>query len=109
MGKFKSPEIELKEKKLIKVLPHGSGINRNWKIEIKKDICYANNVYDYMNEDGYYENAYPFTVVYKPNDMYIKFKRLDDKDRRFIQKDGLRDYLEDLFYNVFPKVKTILW
>ena len=109
MRKVVTDEIIEKETKLLRILPHGSGINRDWQFEFKKDMCHAKNVYDYMNETGYYEFAFRFTVTFKPNAMYIKFNNLDNKERKFIQEDGLRDYLEEIFYQVYPKVKEVLY
>ena len=57
-------------KNIIKILPHGSGINYDWEITTKGKRIYIRDAWDYMDE------------------------------YRKIEYIGLRDYLETLFINV---------
>lgn len=57
------------------ILPHGSGINHNWRFGYNKDYTkiYASNCFDAMNESGMYCHYYDFTLTfeYDPNTGYI--------------------------------------
>jgi hypothetical protein len=48
---------------LIKLLPHGSGIDCSWEITLHRDgNVTAKNYYHAMNENGMYDGYMPFTV-----------------------------------------------
>ena len=47
------------------VLPHGSGINYDYKIRVISSRLYASNGYDVYDEYGLFVSDLPFTVCYK--------------------------------------------
>jgi len=44
-------------------VPHGSGIDYNWTIDIKHDNLIMNNAWHLLNQNGYYIDHIPFTVT----------------------------------------------
>ena len=79
-------------------LPHGSGIDCDWHIEIKKDKIYLINSYHYMNEFGYYMGYIDFTAIYSiKNDNMLYLDKIifhtNSTGRYWIEKIDLRDYL----------------
>ena len=82
------------------ILPSGSGVNYEWRIEIKKDAVVCDNAYDFMNETGFYDGVYPFRLRFTKNDMRFNFRGLTPYGRRRAKEEGLRDYLEELFWPV---------
>ena len=49
-------------KNIIKILPHGSGINFDYEIEQKGKRIYIRNAWAYMDEYGCYDEVFPFVV-----------------------------------------------
>ena len=78
-----------------KILPHGSGINDDWKIEVKKDVVVCKNAYERMNEVGMYDGVFPFSVRYTKDDSKIMFHSLGSREYRIASEEGLKGYLED--------------
>ncbi len=62
---FVSKHEETIEKILLEILPHGSGIDAKWDIEISetKPIIVCSNSYHRMNDAGYYDGWYDFSIV----------------------------------------------
>ena len=85
------------------VLPHGSGINYDYEIEQKgkgKKI-YIRNAWDYMDENGFYDDVFPFVVCFENGRFkYLHFVGCTRTQYRKIEYADLRDYLEMLFVNV---------
>lgn len=86
-------------------LPHGSGVNGDWVIEPTKRnplrfLCH--NIFCAMDEAGGYCHDYDFTVAYdyKPDTGRFEFVRLEFNDRLRACGYGLREYLEELFYDI---------
>ena len=78
-----------------KHLPHGSGINGDWQVVLKKDRATCYNTFDHMDENGMYDAYIDFSVTFKPGrQVSVRFHDLT-KDGRAAIKDGLREYLED--------------
>ncbi len=96
------------EEKIEKLLPHGSGINYDWSVEIKNKKAYCRNAYDHMNEYGMYDGVYPFTVIYSKSDMTFKYRNLKPSAYYFINKYQLTEYLEETLYESFKKISKIL-
>ena len=83
------------------VLPHGSGINYDWKINAKSNRMYIHNAWDYMDEYGLYDDVFPFVVCYENGRFkYLHFVGCTRSQYRKIEYAGLRDYLEIPFVNV---------
>lgn len=58
-------------KKLLDILPHGSGINGNWHIDyLKNGKIQAHNFYEGMNESGMYCHTADFTVTLHINHLF---------------------------------------
>ena len=76
-------------------LPHGSGINSDWQVVLKKDRATCYNTFDHMDENGMYDAYIDFSVTFKPGrKVNVRFHDLT-KDGRAAIKDGLREYLEE--------------
>ena len=87
------------------VLPHGSGINYDWEITTKGNKLYVHNAWDYMDENGYYDDIFPFVVCYENGRFkYLHFIGCTRSQYRKIEYAGLRDYLETLFTDIENKI-----
>lgn len=95
--------------KIEAIMPHGSGINYSYEIRGTKDKFYVYNAYDYINEYGLYDKVFPFVVCYKNGKFaYLHFHDLKRSDYKTIENYGLRDYLEECYYEIENKIKKIL-
>ena len=75
------------------VLPHGSGINYDWEIRAKGNRLYIHNAWDYMSENGFYEDVFNFVVCYENNKFkHLHFVGCTRNQYRKIEYAGLRDY-----------------
>lgn len=95
---------------LVRVLPHGSGINCDWKISAQLNgKILASNAYHCMDENGFYCGFADFTVktdLAKPEDFVLQFNgKLAAKlnDRHI-----LRDYLEETIHYALTNVPETL-
>lgn len=99
-------------KYLVEVLPHGSGINENWHINIGRKYITCSNVYWHMDVNGSYDGYIPFTVKLKtmvnrtPNHNFEvlsvtqhirSFMTYDEDGKPYNDKDSMQDYLDDTF------------
>ena len=83
--------------------PSGSGIDYEYKkIRIsryhhgEKKILFENS-YHYMNENGFYDGIFPFTVIINKNsDVIVKF-HVNSAGRYRVNKNDIKNYLEELF------------
>ena len=99
---------ELMEK-IENILPHGSGINYSYEIRGTKDKFYVYNAYDYINEYGLYDKIFPFVVCFKCGEFaYLHFHDMKRSDYKTVEAYGLRDYLEECYYELEDKIKKIL-
>lgn len=94
--------------KIKEVLPHGSGINDRWDIEIKKKTVICKNSYDFMTEHGYYDGNFPFTVTFTQTDMKFHFNGLTRSQYKKIEREDLRPYLEETLYEAYEPIKQLL-
>jgi hypothetical protein len=85
-------------------LPHGSGINGDWNIYYDNDgTIHADNFYEPMNDNGFYESPVQFSVRIPP-DHFSGFTLTFTGGRHekyMVEKYGLRDYLEETFAPTF--------
>ena len=87
------------------VLPHGSGINYDYKIRVGGARLYVSNGYDVMDESGMYVGTLPFTVCYKNGKWsYIEFNGLTSRGYYIVSKYAIREYLYELYYDIEKKV-----
>ena len=93
--------------KIKSILPHGSGINGDWKIDVKKDVVVCKNEYDRMNEVGMYDGVFPFSVRYTKDDAKVKFHSLTSKEYRIANGEDLKGYLEDMLCPLQKEVSKI--
>lgn len=105
--KLEGFEYEDEIEKIRNILPHGSGINSDWSIDIKKDVVICKNSYERMNEAGMYDGVFPFSVRYAKDDFKVTFHSLSSKERRIANEEGLKEYLEDTLYPVQKDVLKI--
>ena len=85
---------------------HGSGINGIYKFDVGYSRRYgmvlkATNIYDVMDEAGFYTEVSEFTVnvpIDHPTDYVIKLPAGYD------DKDGLKEYLDDSYADVLVKL-----
>ena len=96
------------EDKMLAILPHGSGINYDWNIERTANTVICRNKWDNMNEQGLYDDVFPFSVTFCKEDFTVKFHGLKPNQYRKIRWNGLRDFLEDTFALVFDDVKKVM-
>jgi hypothetical protein len=88
------------ERAVIEALPHGSGIDYNWHCEKNTaGKIVAHNAYHGMDDNGFYCFVADFSVRWTPGqerDFRLMFHGTNA--RYWIERQALRDYLEDLFY-----------
>lgn len=94
--------------KIISILPHGSGINYEWNIEKKGGKVICRNAWDYMDNNGYYDDIFPFSVTFDHDDFSVKFHGLTSKQYRKINWINLREYLEDIFSDVRQGIMKVM-
>ena len=94
-----------------KFLPHGSGINGPWQVVLKKDRATCYNTFDHMDEHGMYDAYIDFSVTFRQDgEVSVRFHGLNSKGRRFVENDGLRDYLEETLAGSWePIAKELDW
>ena len=93
---------------LIGILPHGSGINYDYEIEQKGKRIYIRNAWDYMDENGFYDDVFPFVVCYENGRFkYLHFAGCTRSQYRKIEYAGLRDYLEIMFVELEEKIQEV--
>ena len=91
------------------MLPAGSGVNGEYSIEVKKEKITLKNTWDNMNENGYYDGVFKFSITYRVDgSMVLHFHGLTRNEYRKIENEGLRDYLESLYYEFIPAMVGIL-
>ena len=93
-----SDEEESKIEELVDTLPHGSGINYNWHVDVTNRRIYAYNSYDAMDEWGGYCHVYPIKVIFNRKDHKMLDVKMTGRELKCCGY-GLRDYLSDLFFS----------
>ena len=94
---------------LLDILPHGSGINFDYEIEQKGKRIYIRNAWDYMDENGFYDDVFPFVVCYENGRFkYLHFTGCTRSQYRKIEYAGLRDYLEYAFCDIENKIAVAM-
>ena len=83
--------------KIISILPHGSGIDYDWTIERRGNKVVCNNAYHRIDENGFYDGIFPFSVTFTKDNFMVKFHKLTSWGRKVSRREMLKDYLEDLF------------
>ena len=111
-SRFKNTLIEEVEEditeQLLDILPHGSGINFDYEIEQKGKRIYIRNAWDYMDENGMYDDIFPFVVCYENNNFkYMHFVNCSRRQYHKIERAGLRDYLEYVFCELEDKIASV--
>lgn len=104
-GGFKIYNDESLEYLMKDKLPHGSGIDCTWEIELKKEFIICKNSWHLMNENGYYDGYIDFTIKVnpdKPEDFKLTFQT-NSRGYYQIQKHDLRTYLEEIFYTTLTE------
>ena len=95
--------------KIVSVLPHGSGINYDYKIRAIGSRLYVSNGYDVYDEYGLFVSDLPFTVCYKNGKLaYIEFNGLTSRGYRMVNKYDIREYLYELYYEVENKITELV-
>ena len=94
---------------LIGILPHGSGINYDYKIRVSGARLYVSNGYDVYDEYGLFVADLPFTVCYKKGKFaYIEFNGLTSRGYRIANEYAIREYLYELYYEVESKITELV-
>ena len=112
-SRFKNTLIEEVEEditeQLLDILPHGSGVNYDWEITTKGNKLYVHNAWDYMDENGFYDDVFPFVVCYENGRFkYLHFAGCTRSQYRKIENAGLRDYLEIMFTELEEKIQEVI-
>lgn len=85
--------------KLADLLPHGSGIDCDWTLDVKRGKVVASNSYHAMDEWGSYDGWADFYIAVptkSPKDFAFHFH---GKLAQYLnRKYALREYLEDEMY-----------
>ena len=91
--------------RIVSILPHGSGINYDYKIRVISSRLYVFNRYDVYDEYGLFVGDLPFTVCYKKGKLaYIKFNGLTSRGYYTANKYAIKEYLYDLYRDIEKKV-----
>lgn len=97
---FIESNFDLIEDYLLKVLPHGSGIDCKWQFDYQKNgKIRAVNAFHCMDENGYYCGYADFTLTVdldSPQDFRLVFNGADS--HRLNSKYMLKGYLEETFH-----------
>lgn len=78
-------------------LPHGSGINYDWFVDVTRQRIYAYNHYDAMDEMGGYCHVYDVKLTFDRKTRKLLDVHMSGKELSCCGY-GLRDYLDDLFF-----------
>ena len=101
--------LQEKVDKIVSVLPHGSGINYDYKIRVSGSRLYVSNAYDVYDEYGLFVAGLPFTVCYKSGKWtYIEFNGLTSRGYYIANKYAIREYLYELYYEVESKIAELV-
>lgn len=93
-----SNSLELEKiESLIDNLPHGSGINYDWMVDLTARRIYAYNRYDAMDEMGGYCHVYDFKVIFDRKTLKLLDVVMFGRELSCCGY-GLRDYLSDTFF-----------
>lgn len=92
--------LQEKVDKIVSVLPHGSGINFDYEIEQKGKRIYIRNARDFMDENGMYDDIFPFVACYEIGCTRTQYRK--------IEYAGLRDYLEYVFCELEDKIQEVI-
>ena len=89
---------------LIKYLPHGSGIDCSWEVDVtRSDVLFFSNSFHAMDEQGGYERWIEFTVKVFPSLQFgVELKITGNFGRR----QEIKKYLHDIINSAVNK--TIL-
>lgn len=107
MNTFHSVTVVLQDgnkKQLIDQLPHGSGIDLKWELEVNERWIVCRNGYHCMSDNGFYDGWIDFTVklprYVSPKEWKTEFVfQINGKDSHYnaTKYYGTRDYLEETF------------
>ena len=101
--------LQEKVDRIKSVLPHGSGINYDYKIRVGGSRLYALNSYDVMDDNGMYVGTLPFTVCYKTGKLaYIEFNGLTSRGYYIANKYDIKEYLYELYREVENKLTELV-
>ena len=101
--------LQEKVKAIENVLPHGSGINYDYKIRVGGARLYVSNGYDVYDEYGLIVADLPFTVCYKNGKLaYIQFNGLTSRGYYIANKYAIKEYLYELYHEVENKVAATM-
>ena len=99
-----------------KVLPHGSGIDYDWQIDVKENgNITCKNAYHRMDENGFYDGIFPFTVRFwlptakRKYGISLHFNGLNSWGQRVARSEMLKDYLETVCFEYDIVVLTELF
>ena len=86
--------------KVIDALPHGSGFNYLYQFhETRKYYCFS-SYYDYMDGNGFYDDAFSFTVKFQKTNLKLyAFKLFFHNAWKKIAYNGYREYFEQTIFN----------
>lgn len=91
------------------VLPHGSGINYEYKIRASRSRLYVSSGYDVYDEYGLFVADLPFTVCYKKGKLaYIYFNGLTSRGYYIANKYAIREYLYELYHDIEKKITELV-
>ena len=95
--------------RIVSVLPHGSGINYDYKIRVGGAWLYVSNGYDVYDEYGLFVSDLPFTVCYKKGKLaYIQFNGLTSRGYYIANKYAIKEYLYELYHEVENKITELV-
>lgn len=99
---FTEDQKDAIETALLAILPHGSGIDCEWKfVWLASMQLECSNSFHCMNDNGYYDGYADFTIKLNSSRPLHEFglvfngREAQNKNRKYM----LRDYLEDTIYH----------
>ena len=92
---------------LEELLPHGSGIDYAYELDITDKYLIIKNGWHFMNDAGFYMTGFPFTIripIVNNTIDWENFKlsfQVVTSAYYYINGHGIRDYLNELYYYKF--------
>jgi len=87
-------------------LPHGSGINADWIIKDQGRYFRADNLFEPLNDAGFYDGTVHFYLTIPKKDMG-NFKLHFTDSSYLVKKYQLREYIEDTIAGCLSVEKAI--
>lgn len=92
--------------KLLDLLPHGSGLDGQYKLDVKNEKILLYMDYHAMDDNGYYDGWIHFTVTITPSLFYGCKIRITGN---FGKYQSIKEYLYDIYDDVLSRELEERW